>query len=301
MVKGKDMPNAIETVMPTRRPDAWLPWLPVLFGLAVLFVPTFIRLATGTWQAEAHSHGPIVLLIVLWLFWEKRHAFLDDRGPGAVASGGALLVIGLLVYVVGRSQNIVLFEVGAQIPVLAGTLLLMLGWRAARQFWFALLFMLFLVPLPEFVIYGVTGALKALVSETAEILLYALGYPIARSGVVIMIGPYQLLVAEACSGLNSLYTLSALGLLYLHLTGSGNRMRAGILLAGIVPIAFLANVARVAILALVTYHFGEEAGQGFVHELAGIVLFVIALMLFFAIDGVLRMLPFGRAPKRAAL
>jgi exosortase B len=286
--------------LPIRQPRAWLPWLPVLFGLSALFVPTFIRLSTGTWTEDAYSHGPIVLLIVLWLFWEKRKALVDEQGPGAVTSGSALLVIGLLVYVVGRSQNIDLFEVSAQIPVLTGALLLMLGWRGTRQFWFPLLFMIFLVPLPGFVTFWATGLLKALVSDAAENLLYALGYPIARSGVVIMIGPYQLLVAEACSGLNSLYSLSALGLLYLHLTGSGNRIRAAALLASILPIAFLANMARVAILALVTYHFGEEAGQGFVHGLAGIVLFVIALMLFFAIDGVLRLLPLGRAAQRTA-
>lgn len=293
------MPSVIETVMPTRRPDSWLPWLPVLLGLTVLFVPTFIRLATETWKAEANSHGPIMLLIVLWLFWEKRRVFLDDRESSAVASGSALLVIGLFVYVVGRSQNIVLFEAGALIPVLAGALLLMLGWRVTRQLWFPLLFMMFLVPLPGFMIYGITGSMKAFVSEAAENLLYTFGYPIARNGVMIMIGPYQLLVADACAGLNSLYTLSAVGLLYLHLTRFSNRIRTGILLASIVPIAILANVARVAILALVTYHFGDEAGQGFVHGLAGIVLFVIAFMLFLALDGVLRLLPFGRAAQRA--
>jgi exosortase len=142
--------------------------------------------------------------------------------------------------------------------------------------------------------------MKAFVSEAAENLLYAFGYPIARNGVMIMIGPYQLLVADACAGLNSIYTLSAVGLLYLHLTRFSNRIRTGILLASIVPIAILANVARVAILALVTYHFGDEVGQGFVHGLAGIVLFVIALLLFLALDGVLQLLPFGRAAPRAA-
>jgi exosortase B len=281
-----------------REPAWWLPWLPVVCGLALVFVPTFVRLSAGAWTEEAYSHGPIILAIVLWLFWTKRQVFLEDNGPRATVAGTLLLVAGLLLYVVGRSQSIDLFEVSAQIPVLAGVLLLMLGWRSTRKLWFPLLFMTFLIPLPGFVIWALTGTMKALVSVAAEQLLFLFGYPIARTGVMIMIGPYQLLVADACAGLNSLYSLTALGLLYLYVTETGSRVRAAILLASIVPIAFIANVMRVVILALLTFHFGEDAGQGFIHGLAGIVLFVIALLLLFAIDAVLRLLPFGKAPRK---
>jgi exosortase B len=301
MAEASTLSTLGETTPSARTPGArLLPWLPVVCGLALLFVPTFIRLSTGAWTEEAYSHGPIILAIVLWLFWTKRQVFLDESGPAATILGTSLLIVGLLVYVVGRSQSIDLFEVSAQIPVLAGVLLLMLGWQGTRKLWFPLLFMTFLIPLPGFVIWALTGTMKALVSVAAENLLYLFGYPIARTGVMIMMGPYQLLVADACAGLNSLYSLTALGLLYLYVTGSGSRVRAGILLASIVPIAFIANVMRVVILALLTFHFGEEAGQGFIHGLAGIVLFVIALLLLFAIDAVLRLLPFGRPPRKEA-
>mgnify|MGYP001094330308 CR=1 FL=1 len=140
------------------------------------------------------------------------------------------------------------------------------------------------MPLPFFLVDAITGPLKQQVSFLAEQLLYFGGYPIARTGVVLAIGPYQLLVADACSGLHSMYSLSAIGILYLYLMQYRNRVRVLLLLVAILPIAFLANVIRVIILALVTYHLGDEAGQGFLHGFAGILLFVVALGLLFGLD-----------------
>jgi exosortase len=148
----------------------------------------------------------------------------------------------------------------------------------------------FLVPLPGILIDALTGALKRNVSEVAEYLLYAAGYPIGRSGVTLMIGPYQLLVADACSGLHSLYSLTALGLLYMYLIKHASLWRNVLLGAAILPIAIGANIIRVIFLVLVTYHLGDEAGQGFLHGFAGIVLFLVALILLFVLDGALGLL-----------
>jgi exosortase len=129
--------------------------------------------------------------------------------------------------------------------------------------------------------------LKQLVSVIAESLLYAVGYPIARSGVILSVGPYELLVADACSGLNSIFTLVALTALYLYLMRYRSMSYNLMLLACAVPIAIAANVVRVIVLVLVTYHFGDEAGQGFVHSFAGLLLFAVALTLVMALDGLL--------------
>ena len=118
-------------------------------------------------------------------------------------------------------------------------------------------------------------------------LLYALGYPVGRSGVIMTVGPYQLLVADACAGLNSMFTLEALGMLYMNLMKYTNPVRNVALAVLLVPTAFVANIVRVIILVLVTYHFGDEAGQGFVHGFAGMVLFIVALMLMLGLDKVL--------------
>lgn len=262
-------------------------WLPVGLGIAALFVPTYVRLHEGLWKQEAYEHGLIVAAIFWWLMWRSRSAVLALTERSQPALGAAVLVAGLFMYFVGRSQNLPLFEVSAQIPILIGTALLLRGWGALRALWFPLLFLLFLIPLPGFVIVAVTGELKQQVSWVAETLLYHAGYPIARDGVVITIGQYRMLVADACSGLNSMYSLTAMGLLYLYLMRRPQIWRNAVLLSFILPIAFLANVVRVIILILLTYHFGDAAGQGFLHGASGVVLFVIALIGLFALDSAL--------------
>jgi exosortase len=144
-----------------------------------------------------------------------------------------------------------------------------------------------MVPLPEALVAAVTAPLKSAVSAVASNLLYILGYPVGRSGVVMTVGPYQLLVADACAGLNSMFTLEALGMLYMNLMKYTNPVRNVALALLLVPTAFVANIMRVMILVLVTYHFGDEAGQGFVHRFAGMVLFMVALMLMLGLDKVL--------------
>ncbi|MFN3716197.1 MAG: exosortase B [Thiobacillus sp.] len=274
--------------------DALIPlktWWPVVAGLLLLYVPTYWMLAHGLWNSGDYAHGPIVLAVTLFLIWQQRAVFMAQP-PGApprgqVVAGWALLGVGLLSYALGRSQDILLFEVGSQIPVILGALLITLGTPAARALWFALFFLLFMIPLPGFFVDAVTGPLKQYISVIAEQILYAVGYPIARSGVVLTIGQYQLLVADACSGLHSMFSLSAMGLLYLYLMEHTSRLRNLIIMAAIIPIAFAANIVRVMVLILVTYHLGDEAGQGFLHDFAGIMLFIIGLLFLFLIDGIL--------------
>ena len=271
-------------------------WLPVAAGLVLLCVPTFHGLATTLWHLDEYAHGPIILAIIAWLAWQKRAALAAPSVSPAPKSGIAILVFGLLVYVLGRSQTIGLLEVGALLPILAGTLLAMRGRAVLRQFWFPLLFVVFLLPLPNIFVDALTGPLKRQVSEVTVAILYAAGYPIARDGVVITIGQYQLLVADACSGLNSMFSLSALGLLFMYLTARASLLHNAIMLVSILPIAFAANIIRVLILILVTYHFGDAAGQGFLHGAAGMVLMLAALSILLLLDAVLTRLIRLRAP-----
>ncbi len=269
-----------------------LPWLIVLAGLVVMFAPTFVDLFDGLWSTEQNAHGPIVLAISVW-FLVHRARQIGVAGfqlrPSS-AMGWAMFTSGLALYVIGRSQAFLIFEVGSLVVLLIAITLLLLGAEVARKLWFAFFFMLFVIPLPGSMIDSVTQPMKIFASVAAEHLLYLLGFPVARSGVVISIGQYQLLVADACAGLNSLFTLEALGLLYMNLVRHESFFRNVLLAVLIIPISLASNAIRVVFLALITYFYGDAAGQGFLHGFSGMVLFMTALLLIMLVDSALRTL-----------
>ena len=265
-------------------------WWPMLLGLLVLYVPTFFNLLNGLWATEEQAHGPLILVLSLWLIY-RQWPLMMTRSDGQPSSswGWVVLVVGLLFYVIGRSQQIYILEVGSLIWVMAAILLIKRGGSALKVVWFALFFMLFMIPLPGTLVIMLTMPMKMAVSYVTENILFWAGYPIARNGVILQIGQYQLLVADACAGLQTLLTLEALGLFYLNVVRHTSIFRNVALAILIIPISFAANVIRVIALTLITYYFGDEAGQGFLHGFAGIVLFLSALLLIVGVDSVLRL------------
>ncbi len=122
--------------------------------------------------------------------------------------------------------------------------------------------------------------------------LYHLGMPIAQAGVTIQIGQYELLVADACSGLNSLISLSAISLFYVYLRHHAHPRYALVLVLAVLPIALLANMVRILFLVLLTYFAGEAIAQGFLHDFAGLTMFLVALIAIFSLDYLLgKLLP----------
>jgi len=259
----------------------------LLLGWLVMYFPSYAWLYGTIWASDEQGHGPIILCVCAYLLFQKRHLLAAVDGNKNIGMGAPVLGVGCFLYILGRSQAIYILDVGSQLLVLAGLLLLVKGNQGLRIAMFPILFLIFMVPLPSTLVAAVTAPLKTAVSSAASSILYALGYPIARSGVTLSIGQYQLLVADACAGLNSMFTLEALGLLYMNIMGYKSLARNIWLAIVVIPISFCANVTRVIILILVTYYLGDEAGQGFAHEFAGLVLFAVALFLILAADGVI--------------
>ena len=268
-------------------------WWPILLGLSVLYVPTFYGLFHTLWATEAQAHGPLILVLASWLLyrlWPEMMEKSEGKSPSTLglATGWGIFAVALALYIIGRSQQIHMFEVGSFIWMIAAILLIKRGGNALKIVWFPLFFMLFMIPWPGSLVIMLTMPMKMAVSYVTEQILYWAGYPIARTGVILQIGQFQLLVADACAGLQTLLTLESLGLFYLNVVRHTSLFRNITLGILIIPISFIANVIRVISLVLITYYFGEAVGQGFLHEFAGLVLFVSALVLIISLDTLLR-------------
>lgn len=262
----------------------------VAAGMLLLYVPTFWDWAQGVWVAETQGHELVILAATGWLLYRQRDAIAALPSAPSRLPGSLLLTVGLLIYVIGRSQGILRIELLSLIAVSAALLLWHKGRSGLGVAWFPLFFMCFAMPLPVELVLTLTGPLKSGASAVATWLLSAIGYPVGRSGVLMTIGQYQLLVNEACAGLQTMFTLEAMGLLYANLVRHDSALRNALLALMVVPVAFGANVVRVMAIALVTYHFGDAAGQGFLHGFAGLLLFLTALLLVVVVDRLLGML-----------
>jgi exosortase B len=276
--------NAVVTGQLDTHPPVRAGWA-VLAGLLALYVPTYLDLFETFWRTGRSVQGPVILGWVTWVLWRDRASLALQSTCGRSPTAVALFVFGLLCYALGRSQALIQLELFSQIPVLIGIGWMLLGRRALRTLIFPIAFTVFVIPVPGTLLDQLLLPLKQLVSAIVDTGLYAVGYPIARNGVVLMIGQYDLLIADACSGLNSMVALSGLGLIYTYVVRRG-RWHTALLLTTVLPVAFTANVIRVVALLLITYYFGDGAGRAF-HESAAWLEIVLAFAGFFAVDNVL--------------
>ena len=269
--------------------DRLLP-LGVAVATLVAYSPTIVSLAKGPWQTEQEGHGPLIIAAALWLVWQLRKQISTTPISPAPIMGWLALLGGLALMFLSRTQDVLTTEALSILPVIVGEVLLLAGWPMLRTLAFPIAFLVFAVPAPDWMIDSLTVPLKVFISDAVTQLLYALGYPIAQNGVMIMIGGYQLLVKDACSGMNSIFALSAIGLFYVYVFRWDSKLRGAILLTTIIPITILANFFRVLALVLIAYYGGVELIDGFIHDFTGIALFVMAIILMFLADGLVGVL-----------
>ena len=258
-----------------------------LIGCAALVIPVMVEVARFSWSTEQGGHGPIVLATGLWLLWREVTTTTAPRTRPARPVLAWLALAGfLLAFIVTRITGILELEAMMMYPALIIAIYLLFGGALVRAIWFPLLYLAFTLPPPDTVVAAVTQPIKIAISSFAVTLLHALGYPIASAGVTIQIAQYELLVAAACAGLNSIVSLAAICLFYVYLRHRSDFRSFAVVAIAILPVAIFSNFVRVLVLILVTYYFGEAAAQGFIHDFAGLLMFAVALFTIFAVDSV---------------
>lgn len=263
--------------------DRWY----AIAGLAALAIPTLFSLGKESWSTEAGAHGPIVLATGLWLFWVRWNKLREEAQPAGPAIAAVLFLIALPLYVFGRAYDFLFLEAGGLFGAFAALFLGRFGWQAVQKHWFLLFYMAFLIPAPGWALDEATQPLKQLVSQASTAMMRGLGVPVFREGVTLYIGPYQLLVEDACAGMNSLMGLISISLFYIYVLRGAEWRYALLLAALIVPVAVMANMVRISLLVLLTWGYGDAVAQGFLHFTAGFLLFALALLLIFGLDWLL--------------
>ena len=275
-------------IITANRVSFWRQWIVhnwlLLAGIVMIALPTMLYVARESWSTEQGAHGPIVFATGLWMLHRQWKNISGVRNKPPAWKVACLLIPMLVLFTFARVAQIIEIEGFAMYGVLLIVLFAMIGFTSMTLIWFPLFYLAFTFPLPDTVIEFISQPLKIWISDWSVQLLYSLGYPIASAGVTIQIGQYQVLVAAACAGLNSLVTLSSISLFYVYVRHQANWRYMLILLLAVVPVAVFANFVRVLILILLTYHGGEAMAQGFLHNFAGMTMFATALFTIFAID-----------------
>ncbi len=256
----------------------------VVAGFMALTIPTLITLGERSWSHEFGAYGPIVLVTGLWLVWRLIPEVKLSGEPGSPWITVPILLASMAAYAFGRAYDFLTLEAGGLYGAGIAILQSRLGARVLLKHWFPLLYLAFAIPPPGSVLIDLTAPLKQLVSLAATDWLHAFGIPVARQGVTIFVAQYQLLVEDACSGMNSIVGLIAVSLLYIYLIRGSSWLYAVILTLFVVPIAIVANIFRIMVLILLTYFFGNEVAQGILHFTAGMLLFATALICVFGLD-----------------
>jgi exosortase len=273
------------------------PLLVFIAGVAAVLLPTMYDVARLTWTTEQGGHAPIIVATGGWLLWRELKSTHARPRPGKLWIGALALAASLVLYVVARITGILEVEGLAMYATLISAFYLLFGGAVLRAVWFPLVYLAVALPPPDTLVTLITQPLKIGISQSAVWLLHALGYPVASSGVTIQIANHELLVAAACAGLNSIITLSAICLFYVYLRHRSDFTALLIVGLLIVPVAIFSNFIRVLLLVLVTYNLGESAAQGFLHDFAGLTVFLVALLSIIGLDSLFTRL---RTQRRAA-
>lgn len=257
---------------------------PLALAILLWAAPVIAAMASRTWSTDRGAIGPLILVTGLWavtLEWKRNRALAR---PGRIVWVVAGLLLAAIPYFIGRVTDIIFVQ--AVSLYLGGVTLLYArggGAMLVRQA-FPLGYLLLVLPLPLTLVATATRGLKQWVADASLQILHHGGFDVAGSGVSLYIDGYELLVEAACSGLNSIVGLAAVGLFYIYLRTDLRGGRALVLAAMILPAAIVANLLRVILLLLMVHWQGDAILATAWHDVAGLAMFAAALLVMIATD-----------------
>jgi exosortase len=265
----------------------------VLLGLVVwLYASVLAHLAIQWWHDPNFSHGFFVPAFALYLVWLKRDALRKVRVAPSWY-GVPIVICGLMLLVLGDLGAELFLSRFSFLIVVAGLIVSFLGWPFQKAVMFPWLFLILMIPIPVIVFNKITFPLQTLAAELATAVLRLVEVPVMRVGHIIYIPEMPLEVAQACSGIRSLLSLTTLAIIYGYLMETSVTVRVVLAVASI-PIAVAANSLRIVGTGLVVRYWNPEMAEGFFHTFSGWLIFVVSLAMLFMLHKMFRLLARGK-------
>lgn len=252
--------------------------LPFVALFILLFWPTF------TWLAERfdthdsfYSHGWLVPFASGWLIWLRR-AQLQACRVRSSFWGLSLLIPALLLHLPAIWWRLHFVSGFAMLATLYGLVWTIWGWNVLWTVRFAMLFLLFMIPLPGVLLIAISFKMKLMAATLATHVIRFIGIPARQAGSMIQVPGVSVIVDDTCSGLRSLISLIALSTFWIALMpATAKHWKKITMVAASIPVALAANMVRIIILVLLSAIYGPRIAESFIHYGSGIVLFGVAL------------------------
>ena len=267
-----------------------LKWQLPILGLLLLglYGSTLVHLVLQWWRNPDFSHGFFVPMFSAFILWQERERFAS-LAPRPSWSGLAVLAFAMCVLVIGQMGAELFLSRFSLLLALAGLIVLYLGWAFFRAALFPWAFLLLMIPIPAVIFNQITFPLQMLASRFAAAVLPIFSVPILRDGNIINLPSMALEVAEACSGIRSLMSLITVAVIYGYLMEKRIWVRC-LLVAASVPIAVVANSVRIIGTGLLVQYWDPDKAEGYFHASWGWIIFVVSLLLLYAVHGMIRLL-----------
>jgi exosortase A len=261
-----------------------------LATFVLLYRHVFAKLIHDWWYDDNYSHGFLIIPIAAYLAWERRHRL---AAVAASSSFTGLFVVGasLIVLLAGILGSELFLTRISIVGTVAGSVLFLFGWQWFRTLAFPLAFLLLMIPLPAIIFNRIAFPLQLLASQAGALTLRSFEIPVLREGNVLILANTKLEVAQACSGIRSLVSLLTLAIMVGYFTDQRTSVRL-LIAASTIPVAIIANAARVAGTGIAAHNFGAGAAEGFFHEFSGWAVFIVAFLLMMLLQRVVvRLVP----------
>jgi len=260
-------------------------WGLIVFALAAALLLFWegIDYMVGRWSKPEYNHAYMIPLVAAWMFWRRYEDVLKARQGGSLG-GIVLILLGLFVLLMGEMSTVYTLIQFGLLMVIWGLFLAALGWRGVKPVWPALVYLVFMIPLPNFIEVNLSASLQLISSQIGVAFIRLWGLSVFLEGNVIDLGPYQLQVADACSGMRYMFPLMSFGFLCAVLFQGKWWQRAFLFLVTI-PITVFMNSFRIGVIGILVNYWGIAQAEGFLHDFEGWVVFMASVGILFLFMG----------------